>query len=147
MNVSGIPTCGAGFDFVAGSVFMVEPVGKQDLGVDCYGRIAIPSGITEMQLGGYQTTTSIQGGLLMQTPTYEADRGGGCVGQWQLGFISPRYDPPLETPVPGEYPPVLLGRTFQPDAANNLQSCLLPDSKLTASTSCADYFVVKLEKT
>jgi hypothetical protein len=146
INLFGLPTCGAGFDFVAGSIFTVEPVSKQDLGVGCDGRIAIPSSITEIQLGGYQTATSIEGGPLMQTPMYEADHGGGCVGQWQLGFISPRDEPPLDAPVPGEYPPVLLGRTFQPPPTTDIQSCLLPDSKLAEHGYCTDYFVVALEK-
>lgn len=146
INLFGTPTCGAGFDFVAGSIFTVEAVSKRDLGAGCYGRVAMPSGISEIQLGGYQTTTSIQGGVLMQTPMYEADHGGGCVGQWQLGFISPRDEPPLDAPVPGEYPPVLLGRTFQPSPTTDIQSCLLPDSKLAEHGYCTDYFVVALEK-
>jgi hypothetical protein len=85
----------------------------------------------------------------MVTPAFEADRGGGCVGQWDLEFISTHYDSPLKTPVLGEYPPVLLGRTFKPDATTDLQSCLLPDSKLATYGAgyCMDYFVVKLEKT
>ncbi len=147
INLFGLPTCGAGFDFVAGSIFTVEPVSKQDLGVGCDGRIAIPSRITEIQLGD-QTTASIEGGgPLMQTPVYGADHGGGCVGKWQLGFTSPRDEPPLDTPVPGGYPPVLLDRTFQPSDTTDIQSCLLPDSKLTEYGYCIDYFVIKLEKT
>jgi hypothetical protein len=148
MNVVGLPTCGAGFDFVASSTFFIQPVALQRFVAQCEGRIAIPSGVTEIQLGG-QTGGVMHGADLMATPPFEADRGGGCVGQWDLGFISTHHDPPLNAPVPGEYPPVLLLRTFQPDAAVDLQSCLLPDSKLATFGAgyCADYFVVKLEKT
>jgi len=51
----------------------------------------------------------------------------------------------LNAPVPGKYPPVVLQRTFS-DAAD-IQSCLLPDSKLMEYSYCSDFFVVKLEKT
>ncbi len=146
MNVLDTQSCGNGFDFVVGSAFSIEPVSKQDL-MSCYGRIAVPSGVGGVQLVREISGPTQGGGVLMQTPTFEADLFGGCVGQWQLGFISPQEDPPLTTPVPGEYPPVLMLRTFQSDATTDLQACLLPDSKLTASSSCQDYFVVALEKT
>ena len=137
-------TCGAGFDFVSGSTFLIDPVSKADLN-GCYGRIAIPSEVAEIQLIS-QISGSTGGGYMMQTPRFEADRGGGCTGQWQLQFISPRNDPPLNTPVPGEYPPVLMQRTFTAHTSA-VQSCLLPNSALAAHSYCFDDFVVKLEKT
>jgi hypothetical protein len=145
-NVLDTQSCGAGFDFVAGAAFSIEPVSKQDL-MGCYGRIAVPSDVVGVQLVRQIAGPTQGGGVLMQTPTFEAETFGSCVGQWQLGLVSPHEDPPLNAPVPGEYPPVLMLRTFQSDATTDLQACLLPDSKLAASSSCEDYFVVALEKT
>jgi hypothetical protein len=79
------------------------------------------------------------------TERYEFQKGG-CSGQWQLRLYS-SGSPPLNTPVPGEYPPVLVLRTFQPSDTTDIQSCLLPESKLAEHGYCSDYFVVKLEKT
>jgi hypothetical protein len=146
VNLFGAQSCGDRFDFAAGSTFSIEPVSKQDL-MGCYGRIAAPSGVDGVQLVRQISGPTQGGGELMQTPAFEADLADGCVGQWQLGFISPHHDSPLTIPVPGAYPPVLMLRTFMLSATTDLQSCLLPDSKLTASSSCEDYFVVKLEKT
>jgi len=145
-NVSDTQSCGEGFDFVAGATFLIEPISKQDL-MGCYGRIAVPSDLGGVQLAGQTGGPTEGGGVLMQTPTFQASFSDGCVGQWQLGFISVDQAPPLKAPVPGEYPPVLLLRTFQPTGAVASQSCPLLDSKLAVSNSCDDYFVVKLEKT
>jgi hypothetical protein len=136
-------TCGAGFDFVSGSTFLIEPVSKTDLS-NCDGRIAIPSEVAEIQLVS-QTDRSVGGGELMATPIFQVDRAGGCTGAWQLDFLSTRHDPPLNAPALGDYPPVLLERRFYP--AGDVQPCLLPNSGLTARTYCIDYFVVKLDRT
>jgi hypothetical protein len=142
--VGGGRSCGAGFDFVSGSTFTVEPVSKVDM-ARCYGRRAIPGEIAEVRLiqeDGY----SFQGGTLMVTPVYEIERGAGCIGRWQLGFISPHNAPPLSPPHPGEYPPVILARTFDATDKTDQTSCLLQDSKLVANSYCTDYFVISLEK-
>ena len=136
-------TCGAGFDFVSGSTFLIEPISKADFN-DCYGRIAVPSEVAEIQLMS-QTDAYTGGGYLMGTPRFQVDRGGGCSGQWQLTFASPRDAPPLGTPVPGEYPPVVMLRTFY--CWTDVQPCLLPNTWLATHTYCTDYFVVKLDKT
>ena len=86
-------------------------------------------------------------GSLMATPAFQVDRGGGCTGQWELEFISPRHAPPLNAPTPGDYPPVVMMRTFTVIRGTEVQSCLLPNSRLAAYSNCFDYFVVKLEKT
>ena len=102
-----MPTCGRGFDFVAGSTFLIEPISKVDL-MGCYGRKAIPSEVNEIQLVRQNDGPVTGTGELMQTPSFEADRGGGCIGNWILGFFSTNHGTPLQTPVSGEYPPTLL---------------------------------------
>jgi hypothetical protein len=147
-NIFGAHSCGDGFDLVAGSTFLVRPVARLDL-MACYGRIGDVSdvqGAQDLQLLQQVYGPMNASGDLLCTETYEV-RKGGCSGQWQLNFYSSHLDSPLNAPVPGQYPPVLLERRFWMTETTDLQSCLLPDSKLTASTSCADYFVVKLEKT
>jgi hypothetical protein len=145
VEAAGTPTCGADFDFVAGSAFFVKPVARQDL-MDCYGRIGDVSGVQEVQIVRQMTGPTFSGGLVMITQPYEIQRAD-CTGEWELGFVSPRHDPPLKTPVLGEYPPVLLERQFHPSSTTDLQTCLLADSKLTEYGYCMDYFVAKLEKT
>jgi hypothetical protein len=135
-------TCGKGFDFVAGTTFEIRPDSREYL-AGCYGRIGTPTGITEVRLL-QQLDYAIQGGTLMQSPAYEVEREPGCLGRWQVGFISNHRDPPLSPPVPGAYPPVILGRTFRSNA--NLESCLLPDSQLAARGYCMDYFVIRLDR-
>jgi hypothetical protein len=143
-SVDATLTCGAGFDFVSGSTFLIEPISKADFN-DCYGRIAVPSEVAEIQLMS-QTDAYTGGGYLMGTPRFQVDRGGGCVGQWQLTFSSPWDAHPLDVPVPGDYPPVVMVRTFYPEGGD-VQPCLLPNSGLATHTYCIDYFVVKLDKT
>jgi hypothetical protein len=146
-SVLDVSTCGAGFDLVAGATFLLEPVSKEDL-MACYGLVGDVSSLQGTQ--GVQLVQQLSGptmnvGDFLSTQTYEIQKGG-CSGQWQLSLDS-SGSPPLNAPVPGEYPPVLIFRTFEPSATIELQACLLPDSKLTASGWCEDYFVVKLEKT
>jgi hypothetical protein len=144
-SVDTAGTCGAGFDFTSGSTFLVKPVSKVDL-MGCYGRTAIPSEVAEIQLVN-EMSGGTGAGYLMATPAFQVDRGEGCTGQWQLQFISPRNDPPLTTPVLGDYPPVVMMRTFTVIPGTDVQSCLLPNSRLAAYSNCFDYFVVKLDKT
>jgi hypothetical protein len=146
-SVLDVSTCGAGFDLVAGSTFLLKPVSKEDM-MACYGFIGDVSSLEGAQ--GAQLARQLSGptmgsGNLLWTETYEFQKGA-CSGQWQFSLYSSN-SPPLNTPVPGEYPPVLLLRKFEPYTTTDLQSCLLPDSKLTGSSTCEDYFVVKLEKT
>ena len=143
--VGGMATCGAGFDLAAGSMFSVRPVARQDL-MACYGRMGDVSNIQGVQLVQKMDGPTFSAGDVLITPIYEIQKGA-CSGDWALGFTSSHHDSPLTIPVPGAYPPVLMLRTFMLSATTDLQSCLLPDSKLTASSSCEDYFVVKLEKT
>ncbi len=143
MQVDIALTCGVGFDFVAGSTFLIEPVSKTDLNY-CWGRAAIPSEVTEIELVS-QMDGSVAGGGVMGTPGFQVDREG-CTGRWQLEFNSPRQDPPLSTPVLGEYPPVLMRRDFTP-SPDELQSCPSPIPGLSARTTCSDYFVVRLDTT
>jgi hypothetical protein len=147
--VAGTPSCGAGFDFVAGSAFFAKPIARQDL-MDCYGRIGDISGIQEVQIlrqmDGLSSSTGNVLGNVLTTQPYEIQRAD-CTGDWQLGLESPRQESPWKAPVPGEYPPLLLERTFGPSTSTDLQSCLLSDSKLTEYGYCMDYFVVKLDKT
>ena len=147
ISVLGFSTCGAGFDLQAGSTFLLEPVSKEDL-MACYGLVGDVSsvqGAPGLQLGQQLSGPTRGGGNFLSTQTYEIQKAG-CSGQWQFSLYSSN-SPPLNTPVPGEYPPVLIFRTFEPSATIELQTCLLPDSKLMASGSCEDFFVVKLEKT
>jgi hypothetical protein len=145
MYISDSYTCGAGFDFVAGSTFLLRPVAREDL-MACYGRIGYVSDVQEVQLVQRMDGLTSSAGDVLIRPEYKIQKGA-CSGIWELGFTSSHSDSPLKTPVPGAYPPVLMVRTFLSDATTDLQSCLLLDSKLTASSSCSDYFVVKLEKT
>jgi hypothetical protein len=134
--------CGTGFDFVGGSSFEVEPISKRDLR-ECYGRMAMPSGVSEVEI--LEAVDGVTGdGRLMVTPRFRVRRGAGCVGIWELGFISHLEDPPLEEPVPGEYPPVLLVRRFNP--TSEVDVCRLQDSRPTSMGNCFDYFVVRIEK-
>ena len=144
--VSSGETCGAGFDLVAGTTFLVRPVSKVDL-MSCYGRIGDVSdlqgaqGVLTQQVSG----PVWGGGDLLRTETYSFQKGG-CSGQWQLNFFSSN-GPPLDIPVPGEYPPVVIIWTFHPSDTTDIQSCMLPDSKLAEYGYCSDGFIVKLEKT
>jgi hypothetical protein len=147
VGVSSGETCGAGFDLVAGSTFLLEPVSKEDR-MDCYGLVGDVSslqGTQDVQLAQQPFGPMMGGGDFLSTQTYEMQKGG-CSGQWQLDFDS-SGSPPLNTPVPGEYPPVVLQRTFQPSDTTDIQSCLLPASKLAEYGYCSDGFIVKLEKT
>jgi hypothetical protein len=146
MSVLGFPTCGAGFDLVAGTTFLVRPVSKVDL-MSCYGRIGDVSDLQGAQGVLTQQVSGLVwgGGDLLRTETYSFQKGG-CSGQWQLNFFSSN-SPPLDIPVPGEYPPVVIIWTFHPSDTTDIQSCLLPDSKLAEYGYCSDGFVVKLEKT
>ena len=140
-------TCGSGFDLVAGSTFLLEPVSKEDR-MACYGLVGDVSslqGTQDVQLAQQPFGPMMGGGDFLSTQTYEIQKGG-CSGQWQVSLES-TGSPPLNTPVPGEYPPVVILRTFHPSASTDIQSCLLPDSKLMEYGYCDDYFVVKLEKT
>jgi hypothetical protein len=47
-NTSGAQSCGAGFDLVAGSTFLLRPVSKKDL-MSCYGRIGDVSDLQGVQ--------------------------------------------------------------------------------------------------
>jgi len=145
ISVDPTLTCGTGFDFVSGSTFLIEPVSKGDIN-GCWGRIAVPTEVAVIQLVS-QTNRPVAGGEVMGTPIFQVDRGAGCTGEWQLDFLSTRHEPPLNTPVPGEYPPVVLERIFTSPPLAEVQSCLLPNSKLADHRYCIDYFVVKLEKT
>lgn len=145
MYVGWVSTCGAGFDFVAGSTFLVRPVARVSP-TNCDERIAEVSGLQEVQIIKEPSGLATNGGPLLTSRPFEGQRGG-CTGTWNLAFMSPHYDPPLKVPVPGEYPPVLMLRTFSPPPGADIQSCLLPDSELESRPSCEDYFVVKLEKT
>jgi len=145
ISVPDAETCGADFDFVAGSTFLLEPVSKRDL-MACYGLVGDVSslqGAPGLQLAEQLLGPTSGGGDILSTQTYEI-HSGACSGQWQLSLYS-TGSPPLNAPVPGKYPPVVLQRTFS-DAAD-IQSCLLPDSKLMEYSYCSDFFVVKLEKT
>jgi hypothetical protein len=146
-SINGLPTCGSGFDLVAGSAFSVTPFSSQGY-VDCYGRIAVPSEVIEIHLAGPTNYLASASRLMVTTP-FEADHGGGCIGLWELQFIPHVQDSPLKTPIPGDYPPVILLRSFRPYPTTDPQSCLLLDSKLVSRGwgYCSDYFVVKLEKT
>jgi hypothetical protein len=147
VGVSSGETCGAGFDLVAGSTFLLDPVSKRDL-MTCYGLVGDVFSVQGTQ--GEQLVQQLSGptmnaGGFLSTQTYEIQKGG-CSGQWQLSLYSTGSFP-LNTPVPGEYPPVVLQRTCQPSDTTDIQSCLLPDSKLMEYGYCEDAFVVKLEKT
>jgi len=139
-------TCGASFDLVAGSTFLLRPVSKEDL-MSCYGRIGEVSDLRGAQgvLTQQVSAPEWSGGDLLRTDLYNFQKGG-CSGQWQLNFFS-SHSPPLNPPVPGEYPPVLIYRTFQPTGTIGTQSCPLLDPNVAVSKSCDDLFVVKLEKT
>jgi hypothetical protein len=138
LSLSGT-SCGVGFDFVPGSVFEITPESRIDYD-GCYGRIGTPSSLAEVQLVEQVDYPSHARGELMTTPAYNALRGSNCMGAWQLEYISPRHSPPLDAPVPGTYPAVLLYRSF--DAFSG--SC--PELS-TDRAACADYFVIALEST
>jgi len=136
-------SCGAGFDVAAGEVFLVEPVSKADVN-GCWGRVAIPTDVPGVQLLG-ESDRRAAAGFLMATPILRAELATGCSGDWELIFIWTRGNP-VAAPVPGDYPPVVLERLFTARDFTDLQSCLLPSSGLASHGYCADYFVVKLDK-
>ena len=138
------PGCGTGFDFVSGSSFLVEPVSKVDL-PGCFGLLAIPKDVDELQLLG-ESDSGVQGwGKLMRTPPFSVDRAG-CTGWWELDFLSPRGAWPLSVPVPGEYPPVLLLRYFTATTTDGTV-CGSTNATIKMYSVCTDYFVVQLAKT
>lgn len=137
MAVSG-STCGSDFDLVADSTFVITPVSKIDLN-GCDGRLAVLSGVTEIELAEEVSFPHRTPGLVMRTPTYRAHRGGDCDGVWQAGYASPHGKVTLGTPIPGTYPSLLLHRLF--DATSG--SCVAEFGG--GPVGCDDYFVISLE--
>jgi hypothetical protein len=142
-QIFGGTQCAVGFDFVAGSEFLIEPVSKLNLN-HCYGRLAVPRNVDEIALLEESNSWSHGGGQLMRTPVYSADRSG-CSGWWQLVFISTGASP-LKAPIPGEHPPVLLLRYFRFGTTDGT-ICGQPSSTIPMYSECKDYFVVQLTKT
>jgi hypothetical protein len=137
MQVSG-STCGANFDLIPGSTFVVKPVSKVDC-LDCYGRLGVVSGVSEIQLAEEVTFPVRAAGELMRSPVYRAYHGDTCDGEWQLDYLSSYHDSPLEPPVPGSYPAVVLLRYFNA----SLGSCVAEFGG--DAIGCDDYFVISLE--
>jgi len=143
--VGGMATCGAGFDFVAGSMFSVRPVARQDL-MACYGRMGDVSNIEGIQLMQKMDGPTFSAGDILITSDIRDSEG--CVfGRLGVGLhvVASRFA--FDNPCSRCISTRVDAANIMLSATTDLQSCLLPDSKLTASSSCEDYFVVKLEKT
>jgi hypothetical protein len=140
VDVSGVPSCGSGFDLVAGSNFLVTPVKALSL-KDCDGRLAVISELKEMSLLEQVEEPKHGYGALMKTAPYTAQRHSDCLGQWQLDYVSPREAPPVGSAVPGTYPAVLLRRYF-----NSVSGYCVAELG-GGAVECNDYFVISLEPT
>jgi hypothetical protein len=142
------PTCGSGFDFVAGSSFFVGIDGTLDGGV-CYSFSASASQVPAVkEVLQSKGAGGISESGFVNIRALDVYMTSGCRGSWNAALLYTHHGTPTTAPVPGQSPAVLMIRRFWlEDFDAGAAGCALPsDSELMATGYCADAFVVGMKK-